>query len=237
MPRAPRITIPALPHHIIQRGNNRQAVFFDDEDYRFYLRCLRQAKDKCACQIYAYVLMTNHVHLLVEPARERDLGLFMQSVGRRYVRYINQRYGRSGTLWEGRFKSAVVSRDEYLIVCSRYIEWNPVRAGLVTHPRDYPWSSYHHRALGIGDPLLDEDPWYAGLGSSPRERQQAYAAWLASGIRAKEWEQIRAATQRGRVIAKEEFQKQVEAKVGRRLVGESRGRPRKIRQASREKVL
>ena len=155
MPRARRITIPALPHHIIQRGNNRQAIFFDDEDYRFYLQCLRQAKAKCACRIYAYVLMTNHVHLLVEPTRERDLGRFMQSVGRRYVRYINQRYGRSGTLWEGRFKSAVVSRDEYLIVCSRYIEWNPVRAGLVTHPRDYPWRKKNRKKIGSENYFLD----------------------------------------------------------------------------------
>jgi putative transposase len=237
MARARRITIAALPHHIIQRGNNRQAIFFNDEDYRFYLQCLRQAKDKCACRIYAYVLMTNHVHLLVEPARERDLGRFMQSVGRRYVRYINQRQGRSGTLWEGRFKSAVVSRDEHFIVCSRYIELNPVRAGLVPHPEDHPWSSYHHRALGRADELLDEDPWYAGLGNSPTERQQAYAGWVASGIGNREWEKIRGATQRGRVIATEDFQRQIEATVGRRLVGESRGRPRKIRPANQTNVL
>lgn len=237
MARPPRITIPTYPHHIIQRGNNRQPVFFDVEDYRFYLECLRQAKDKCACRIYAYVLMPNHVHLLMEPARERDLGRFMQSVGRRYVRYINHEYGRSGTLWEGRFKSAVVSRDEYLIVCSRYIEWNPVRAGIVNHPRDYPWSSYSHRASGRADALLDEDPWYTGLGSSPMERQQRYEAWVASGSRDDEADQIRVATRRGRVIARDDFQKQIEARVGRRLVGECRGRPRKIRSPSREKVL
>ncbi|MFQ5882099.1 MAG: transposase [Candidatus Methylomirabilales bacterium] len=237
MARSPRITIPALPHHIIQRGNNRQAIFLEDDDYRFYLECLRHAKGKCSCRIYAYVLMTNHVHVLVEPARERDLGRFMQSVGRRYVRDINQKYGRSGTLWEGRFKSAVVSRDEYLIVCSRYIELNPVRAGLVKHPGEYRWSSYRNRALGIADELLDEDPWYAGLGRSPMEKQKAYEEWIASGTREGEWEEIRAATQRGRVIAREEFQKQIEAKVGRHLVGESRGRPRKIQSAPSENVL
>lgn len=158
MARAPRITIPAYPHRIIQRGNNRAATFFADADYRFFLDCLRQAKIKCQCRIYAYVLMTNHFHLLVEPAEVGDLGRFMQSVGRRYVRYVNRTYGRSGTLWEGRFKSAATSRDEYLIACSRYIELNPVRAGLVTHPKDYRWSSYQHRALGISDRLLDEDP-------------------------------------------------------------------------------
>jgi putative transposase len=134
MARSPRITIPAYPHHIIQRGNNRAATFFADDDYCFFLECLRRAKIKCRCRIYAYVLMTNHFHLLVEPAEIGDLGRFMQSVGRRYVRYINETYGRSGTLWEGRFKSAAVSRDQYLIACSRYIELNPLRAGIVEHP-------------------------------------------------------------------------------------------------------
>jgi len=237
MARSPRITIPTLPYHIVQRGNNRQAVFFDDDDYRFYLECLRQAKEKCSCRIYAYVLMTNHVHVLVEPTRERDLGRFMQSVGRRYVRRINAKYGRSGTLWEGRFKSAVVSRDEYLIVCSRYIEWNPVRAGIVKHPRDYRWSSYPHRALGRADSLLDQDPWYAGLGGSATERQKAYEAWIAAEIMEGEWDNVRAATQRGRVIAREEFQKQVEAKVGRRLVGETRGRRKRKHPETHENVL
>jgi putative transposase len=237
MARSPRITIPTLPHHIVQRGNNRQAVFFDDDDYRLYLECLRLAKEKCACRVYAYVLMTNHVHILVEPSRERDLGCFMQSVGRRYVRCINAKYGRSGTLWEGRFKSAVVSRDEYLIVCSRYIERNPVRAGIVKHPWDYPWTSYHHRALGAADPLLDEDPWYTGLGSSPMERQKAYEAWVGSPIRDGELDQIRTATQRGRVIAGQEFQREIQARIGRRLLGESRGRRRKMRALTHEKVL
>jgi putative transposase len=166
MARLPRITVPAYPHHIIQRGNNRVATFFAVDDYHFYLECLGQAKIKCQCRIYAYVLMTNHVHLLVEPAEDGDLGRFMQSVGRRYVRYVNETYGCTGTLWEGRFKSAAVSRDEYLIACSRYIEFNPVRAGIVAHPKDYRWSSYHRRVLGSTDRLLDEDPWYKGLRTS-----------------------------------------------------------------------
>jgi len=182
MGRSPRITIPAYPHHIIQRGNNRQATFFADDDYLFFLECLRQAKAKCKCRIYAYVLMTNHVHLLVEPTQIGDLGRFMQSVGRRYVRYINANYRRSGTLWEGRFKSAAVSRDEYLMVCSRYIELNPVRAGLVAHPKDYRWSSYQYRALGIPDRFLDDDPWYSGLGTAADERLEKYGAWIDSQL-------------------------------------------------------
>jgi putative transposase len=225
MARLPRIVIPAYPHHVIQRGNNRQAIFFADDDCRFFLECLREAKRKYFCRIYAYVLMTNHVHLLVDPEKADNLGRFMQSVGRRYVRYINQTYRRTGTLWEGRFKSAVVSRDEYLIVCGRYIELNPVRAGMVSDPEQYQWSSYLSRALGSPDRLLDEDPWYAGLGRNAQERQRIYGDWVRSGIREGEWDQIRKATQQGRVIGGEGFKKQVETVLGRRVVGELRGRP------------
>lgn len=237
MARPPRITIPAYPHHIIQRGNNRAATFFADDDYRYFLECLRQAKVKCRCRIYAYVLMTNHFHLLVEPAEVGDLGRFMQSVGRRYVRYVNETYRRTGTLWDGRFKSAAVSRDEYLIACSRYIELNPVRAGLVTHPRDYRWSSYQRRALGASDRLLDEDPWYNGLGTTERDKQERYRQWIDAQVSEREWDEIRQATQRGRLIGRETFQKQMEAMTGRHLVGEARGRPKKADRTSSEKVL
>jgi putative transposase len=237
MARSPRITIPAYPHHIIQRGNNRAATFFADDDYCFFLECLRRAKIKCRCRIYVYVLMTNHFHLLVEPAEIGDLGRFMQSVGRRYVRYINETYGRSGTLWEGRFKSAAVSRDQYLIACSRYIELNPLRAGIVEHPKHYRWSSYQRRGLGVSDGLLDDDPWYTGLGTTEQERQEEYRQWIDSQINQSEWVQIRQATQRGRLIGKETFQKQVEEMIGRRLVGEARGRPRKRTVTAIEKVL
>jgi len=236
MARLPRIVIPAYPHHVIQRGNNRQAIFFADDDFRFFLECLAEAKQKYPCRIYAYVLMTNHAHLLVDPEKADNLGRFMQSVGRRYVRYINQTYRRTGTLWEGRFKSAVVSRDEYLIVCSRYIELNPIRAGMVNDPGRYPWSSYLYRALGRPDPLLDDDPWYAALGKAAEERRRIYGEWVRSGIKEGEWDQIRKATQQGRVIGREGFKKQVERVLGRRVVGELRGGPRTTPTAS-ENVL
>src|SRR5712692_1968356 len=187
MARRPRVAVPAYPYHIIQRGNNRQAILFTEDDYRYYIESLRQAKSTCQCWLYAYVLMTNHVHLLVEPAQAGDLGRFMQSVGRRYVRYVNDTYQRSGTLWEGRYKSAVISRDEYLMMCSRYLELNRVTSGLVRHPGEYRWSSYRGRACGIPDTLLDEDPWYTGLGTHATARQQAYQAWVNSSMRANEW--------------------------------------------------
>jgi putative transposase len=236
MPRKPRFVIAAYPHHIIQRGNNRQAIFFAEDDYRYYLESLRQAKNKCQCRIYAYVLMTNHVHLLVEPAGVSGLGEFMQSVGRRYVRYVNETYQRSGTLWEGRYKSAIVDRDEYLIMCGRYIELNPVRAGIVQDTGEYRWSSYRFRALGEPDRLLDEDPWYRGLGSDLSERQRAYKEWMNQSIPEGEWEQIREATQKGRVIGQERFQREIEAMLGQRVVGR-RGRPRRERLPLVENVL
>lgn len=226
MARLPRLSLPSYPHHVIQRGNNRQPIFLAPKDYEVFLDCLREAKRKCQARLYAYVLMTNHVHLLVEPEHEGDLGRFMQSVGRRYVRYINDAYERTGTLWEGRFKSAIVSRDEYLIACSRYIELNPVRAGMVRHPREYRWSSYQGRAMGRLDPLLDEDPWYVTLGDNPQARAAAYAKWLEASVSDHEWDGIRNATQQGRAVGSASFQEEIGGKVGRRLTGETRGRPK-----------
>ena len=236
MPRTPRVVVPAYPHHIIQRGNNRQATFFSECDYRYYLECLRQAKKKCLCRVYAYVLMTNHVHLLIEPAGKSDLGDFMQSVGRRYVRYINETYQRSGTLWEGRYKSAIIDRDDYLLRCSRYIELNPVRAGLAQHPADYQWSSYRCRALGEPDGLLDEDPWYQGLANDKGGRQRIYREWMTNNVSENEWAQIRDATQKGKVIGREEFQREIEVMSGRRAARKP-GRPRKMRSTMIENVL
>jgi putative transposase len=237
MARRPRLAVPALPHHVIQRGNNRQPIFFTDADYRFFLGCLAKAKARYPSRLYAYVLMTNHVHLLLEPLERAHLSLLMQSVGRRYVRYINETYHRSGTLWEGRFKSAVVSHDAYLLACSRYIELNPVRAGLAQRPETYPWSSMHFHAQGTPNPLLDEDPAYASLGETAAQRQGAYRVWLAAGIPATEWPTIRDATHKGLMVGPERFQREIEAIAGRRLIGELRGRPHKRMSEPVEKVL
>lgn len=148
MPRRARINLPNIPLHIIQRGNNRSACFFAGEDYRAYLGWLREYADKARCQIHAYVLMTNHVHLLLTARNTQGAGALMKALGQRYVQYINRSYRRSGTLWEGRYRSCLTQEDDYLLACMRYIELNPVRAAMVAHPGEYRWSSYRANAQG-----------------------------------------------------------------------------------------
>ena len=142
MPRKQRPYLPGVPCHIISRGNNREACFYSDDDYLFYLECLADACKRYQVALHSYVLMTNHVHLLMTPATGTGLSQVMQSVGRRYVQYVNINYKRSGTLWEGRHKASLVDAKYYLLACYRYIELNPVRANMVAHPADYRWSSY-----------------------------------------------------------------------------------------------
>ena len=159
MPRLPRFNLLDVPQHVIQRGNNRQACFFEPDDYLFYLDCLKTAADAAGCDVHAYVLMTNHVHVLTTPRREHAVPRMMQSVGRRYVQYINKKNRRTGTLWEGRYRASLVEAEPYLLTCYRYIEMNPVRArGMVDTPEQYRWSSYHANALGHGDAWLTPHP-------------------------------------------------------------------------------
>lgn len=174
MARKPCINLPGMPYHVIQRGNNRQVCFFAEEDYRFYLECLKEALDKYHCDCHAYVLMINHVHLLLTPETSEGISRVMQSVGRRYVQYINYTYRRTGTLWEGRFKSSLVDADNYLLTCQRYIELNPVRADMVNSPDEYKWSSYRYNAFGKEDALLTEHVNYLLLGKTDVERHKQY---------------------------------------------------------------
>jgi len=227
MPRAPRITVPGYPHHIIQRGNNRQPIFLKLQDYQFYLECLLDAKEQTQCRIYAYCLMRNHVHFLVEPSDPEGISRLLQSVGRRYVQYFNHRNGRTGTLWEGRFKSSLVGLENYLQACCRYIELNPVRARIVTRPRDYRWSSYFYHAEGREDSLLDENPWYLGLGNSPSQRQKHYRHIIAARTTEDELAFIRTNIQRGGVTAGKSFVQSLSRRLGQQLRLRPRGRPRK----------
>lgn len=217
MPRLPRNLVAGLAQHIIVRGNNRQAVFFADGDYRLYLESLKLAADRYACAIHAYVLMTNHVHLLVTPSTDNGLSRMIQSVGRRYVRYINAIYQRTGTLWEGRFKSALIDSERYLLTCMRYIELNPIRAGMIDEPGAYPWSSYPVNASGKTSDLITPHAVYLSLSSSDRERQRMYRRLFQIDIDTDDLNRIRSATQTGEVIGHQRFRDQIADALARRV--------------------
>jgi len=174
MPRKPRFNLVGVPQHIIQRGNNREPCFYVEADYRRYLDDLNESAIKFDCRIHTYVLMTNHVHLLVTPMVDYGLSQMMQALGRRYVHYVNKTHKRTGTLWEGRYKSSLIDSDRYLLICMRYIELNPVRASMVEHPGDYKWSGYHANAQGSDDPLIAAHPLYMELGAVDEIRLAAY---------------------------------------------------------------
>ncbi len=200
MARLPRVAAAGYPHHVIQRGNNRQTVFREDVDYARYVGWLREVAAEHAIAVHAYVLMPNHVHLLVTPPADGALSRAMQSLGRRYVRWFNDKYSRSGTLWEGRFRSAPIDADRYLLACSRYIELNPVRAGIVSAPEQYRWSSYAHHAGIRVDPLVTDHPLVWALGNTPFERQLAYRRLFDEDLPAEILRSIRSATNRGRPL-------------------------------------
>jgi putative transposase len=176
MARLTRFFIKDQPQHIIQRGNNKDIIFAHDGDYQFYLRCLAEAAERHSLKIHAYVLMTNHVHLLASPMGQQIIPKTLQSLGRRYVPYFNYDYGCTGTLWEGRYRATLIDSDQYLFTCMRYIEFNPVRAKMVKHPKDYQWSSYHHNANGKADTLITSHDLYLSLSKDETCRQAEYAA-------------------------------------------------------------
>lgn len=227
MARHPRLDLPDVPQHIVQRGNNRGACFFDDGERRFYLDLMRDAARATGVAVHAYVLMTNHVHVLATPGAAGAVSALMQAVGRRYVQCINKLRARTGTLFEGRFKSSLVQSERYLLACYRYIELNPVRGGLVTDPADYRWSSYRCNALGHPDSLIAPHPLFAQLGETPAQRHHRYQALVAEGMTADENTAIRSHTGQGRALGSADFQAWVESLTGRRAVLVPRGRPRK----------
>ncbi|MEW5881075.1 MAG: transposase, partial [Pseudomonadota bacterium] len=200
MARLPRLAAAGFPHHVIQRGNDRQTVFREDADYARYLGWLREIAAAHGLLVHAYVLMPNHVHLLATPPTGDALSRVVQSLGRRYVRWFNDKYARSGTLWEGRFRSTVIDADRYLLACSRYIELNPVRAGIVDSPELYRWSSYAHHAGVLVDPLVTDHPLVWALGNTPFERQLAYRRLFDLELTPELLLLLRSATNRGRPL-------------------------------------
>ena len=227
MPRRPRLALPNIPQHIIQRGNYRQACFYAEEDYRFYLEWLREFALKSYCRIHAYVLMTNHVHLLLSAARPESPGALMKALGQKYVQYVNRTYRRSGTLWEGRFRSCITQEDSYLLSCQRYIELNPVRANMVEHPAEYRWSSYRGNAQEEPDPLLTPHAVYLALGQDTASRAAAYRELFRYQIEPGLVDEIRRATNGNYALGSPAFAKQVSAALGRRVTPGKSGRPRR----------
>ena len=228
MPRKARMYLPGVPCHVISRGNNRDACFYSDEDYQFYLECLDDACRKYRVDLHAYVLMTNHVHLLLTPASENGISKVMQSVGRRYVQYINLNYKRSGTLWEGRHKASLIDADEYLLACYRYIELNPVRANMVVHPAQYPWSSYRVNAGLRERRNLREHGVYTRLGADARLRHQAYRDLFLFDIDPDVIKDIRRYGSFSMPLGGDRFQAQIETALGRKLGHAKRGRPPRV---------
>lgn len=227
MARLPRLCAPGHPHHVIQRGNNRQDVFRDADDCERYLALLSEAASNCGVAVHAYVLMTNHVHLLLTPDDDSGLSRLMQAVGRRYVLWFNKRHARTGTLWEGRFRSSVIESERYLFACSRYIELNPVRAGLVAEPADYRWSSYRHHIGLQPDSLIREHPLIWSLGNTPFERQVAYRRLFDQPGAAQEADALRAGVQGGWAVGTGAFVAAIGQQAGRRPMRSQAGRPPK----------
>jgi len=227
MPRQPRLDLARIPQHVVQRGNDRQPCFFTDIDRVRYLQDLREIAMREGCNVHAYVLMTNHVHLLMTPTASGQVARVMQSLGRRYVRYINDRYRRTGTLWEGRYKSSLVDRETYLLHCYRYIELNPVRARMTADPLDYAWSSHAHNAFGRDDPLIHPHPTYLALGRTDQERHRAYRALAVENLPQDHLDAIRIHLQRQHALGSERFRTAIEAQLSRRAGPAKIGRPRK----------
>ncbi|WP_342118409.1 transposase [Pseudoduganella sp. OTU4001] len=229
MARLPRLIVPNQPHYLIQRGLNGQQVFGDEGDYTAFLGWLRAAARQYQVAVHAYTLLPGELHLLVTPADEEGLGGMVQWVGRHYVPYYNQKYGRSGTLWAGRYKTAVIEAESYLMACSRYIEFAAVRAGLAGGPEHYSWSSYPHHAGIRPDGVVTDHPLYWALGNTPFQREAAYIELAASGLPGADLRAIEAAALKGWPLGSDKWKAELERRMKRQVLPAKRGRPFKVK--------
>lgn len=210
MPPKPRFNVPGIPQHIIQRGNNRDPCFYSEVDYRRYLDDLRESASKFHCRIHAYVLMKNHVHLLLTPMVENGVSQMMQTLARRYATYFNQTYNRTGTLWDGHFKSSLIDSDIYLLTCMCYIELNPVRARLVEHPGEYKWSSYTGNAQTDDETFISYHPIYLALSETGDDRRYVYRELFQRHLDNDVIHQIRDALNHELVLGRSHFKDKIE---------------------------
>jgi putative transposase len=228
MPRRPRLELPGVPLHVTHRGVNRAATFLDDDDHCLYRHLLHESLAAYEVHLHAYVLMTNHVHLLVTANASGSFSTAMSALGRRYVPAFNRRHGRSGTLWEGRFKSCLVHSEPYLMTVHRYIELNPLRAAMVEAPEQYRWSSVHANLGLAADKLVTPHPVYLALGETQTDRALAYREWLQAGISDEDLHAVRMHLRQERALGDLRFQAMVERTLNRPPACRPRGRPRKV---------
>jgi putative transposase len=225
MARLPRLTVPGYAHHIIQRGNNRQAIFSSTSDYELLLDLLHENAQKQQVAIHSYVLMSNHFHLLATPETAAGIPQMMQAVGRRYVRNYNLRHQRSGTLWEGRYRSTLIQTERYLLACMAYIDLNPVRAGLVADPAEYPWSSHQHYIGRRPDKLVTPHGLYWEMGNTPFARDQSYADMVRAGIGTEQQHALTDSALRGWALGEPDYVAELQRRTERRVAKGQAGRP------------
>jgi len=227
MARLPRFCPSGIPQHVIQRGNNRSICFADEQDFSAYANWLKQYSNGFSVAIHAWVFMTNHVHLLVTPSSNNGISAMMQALGRRYVRYFNYQNHRTGTLWEGRFKSSLVQSEKYLLQCYRYIELNPVRAGMIDDPSEYIWSSYRCNGLGVESEIWTPHEEYLKLGKTKANRLLAYRELFKTHVASEIIDQIRDSVNKGLALGNDRFKCEIESLYDRRLRPAKMGRPKK----------
>lgn len=228
MPRKARILVPDTPHHIVQRGHNRAVVFVEESDYQYYLDTLSEWKVTLKVRVYAYCLMTNHVHLVLCPGSDTSsIAKLMKRLAARQTRKVNRLERRTGTLWESRYRSSPIETDAYLLACTRYVELNPVRAGMVAKPQNYRWSSYGAKTGRVPEELVDYDECYMALATDAEGRRNAYQSWVTAGVSSDEKDIIERSIQRGQLTGTKHFVDQIEARIGIRVETRGRGRPSK----------
>ena len=225
MARQPRLALPGYPHHVIQRGNNRQPIVLDETDRKMLYSLWLEESLRHKVAVNAYVLLDNHFHMLLTPPSDEAMSLMMQSVGRTYVRYFNKRHDRSGTLWEGRYKSSLVDSEAYLLTCMAYIDLNPVRAGAADSPEAFNWSSYKHLSGQKIDKLVTPHALYWGLGNTPFAREAAYAEFVAGGLSESIQKDLTESALKGRVVGRPDFLKLLEKTTRRQILPQKAGRP------------
>jgi putative transposase len=236
MARLPRLTVAGYPHHIIQRGNNRQDIFTSASDRRLFLNLLSDNAAQFKVAIHAYVLMGNHVHLLATPETADGIPRMMQALGRRYVRLYNDSHGRTGTLWEGRYKSTLIQTERYLLACMAYIDLNPVRAGLVAHPSEYAWSSHLHYAGDKSDPVVTPHPLIWGLGNTPFAREAAYREWVLRGLTTQQLQDLTQSVLKGWALGEQDFVASIQSQTARRVSRSVAGRPVGTKRSPKPKI-